>query len=155
MSSRHIARSIVMQCLYQWDIKDKPTAILPAIIQNTLDDFGKGMGENETYINNTIHGIIDHIDDIDTTITTYASNWPLEQITFVDRNILRVGIYEMKYNHDIPARVAINEAIEIAKNYGGPSSGKFVNGILGSLYNDLLSQGVIHEEHKNTETATI
>lgn len=151
MSSRHVARSIAMQCLYQWDIKEKPTGILPAIIENTLGEFSPDMSDNEPYIVETVNGVIDHIDEINDTISSYASNWPLEQITLVDRNILRVGIYEMKYNDKIPARVAINEAIEIAKTYGGPSSGKFVNGILGSLYNDLLQEGVITEEHKENK----
>jgi N utilization substance protein B len=68
------------------------------------------------------------------------TEWPLEQITIVDRNILRIGVYELIYNDDIPAKVAINEAIEIAKTFGSESSGKFVNGVLGAIYKDILKE---------------
>ena len=77
---------------------------------------------------------MDKLDEIDTEIEEYADNWPIDQMTLVDRNILRLGVYEMNHNEDIPPKVAINEAIELAKAYGGPSSGKFVNGILGAMY---------------------
>ncbi len=85
-----------------------------------------------------VEGVLKHQEEIDAYIIKYAPEWPLEQITTVDRNILRLGIYEMVFDIDIPARVAINEAIEIAKAYGGPSSSKFINGVLGSLYKDVL-----------------
>ncbi|MFA4831366.1 MAG: transcription antitermination factor NusB [Patescibacteria group bacterium] len=137
MSNRHLARSIVMQVLYQWDFKNKPTAALPAIIDQTLNEFGAGLIENKEYITNTVNAVIDHIEEIDKIISKYAPKWPIGQISLVDRNILRIGIFEMKFNNEIPAKVAINEAIEIAKTYGGSSSGRFVNGILGAIYNDL------------------
>lgn len=145
MSSRHLARSIAMQCLYQWDFKDRPSANLPAIIEHTIKEFGPDISDNEQYIHDTVNGIVDNIKDIDSIISQYASNWPIDQITLVDRNILRIGVFELKFNKDIPAKVAINEAIEIAKTYGGPSSGKFVNGILGSLYNVLSKSGEISD----------
>ncbi len=144
MSNRHLARSIVMQILYQWDFRDKPTAALPAIIEEQLREFGVGLEKDREYVTTTTNAVIDQIEEIDKVIVEYATNWPLDQIAIVDRNILRIGIYEMKFNDDIPAKVAINEAIEIAKTYGGPSSGKFVNGILGAIYKDL------NEEEKNT-----
>jgi N utilization substance protein B len=137
MSNRHLARSIVMQTLYQWDFKEKPTAAIPAIIEQNLQEFGSGLESEKEYIEETINGVIDHKEDIDAVIKKYAPNWPMEQIALVDRNILRIGIFELKFNDDIPAKVAINEAIEIAKTYGGPSSGKFVNGILGAIYKDM------------------
>ena len=140
MSSRHVARSIAMQCLYQWDLREKPSAAIEAIIKNTVEEFAGDISDNHEYINKTVQSVLDNIEEIDKTISSYASNWPLDQITFVDRNILRLGIYELKFNDEIPAKVAINEAIELAKTYGGPSSGKFVNGILGSLFNDLQAE---------------
>jgi len=123
-----------MQVLYQWDFKGKPTAALPAIIEQQMAEFGSGIEAEKEYITQTVDGIIEHLSDIDAYIASFATNWPLEQITLVDRNILRIGVYELKHNDQIPERVAINEAIEIAKTYGGPSSGKFVNGILGAMY---------------------
>ena len=86
----------------------------------------------------TVDGVINNLTEVDKTIAEYATNWPVEQLSLVDRNILRIGIFEMKFNKEIPPKVAINEAIEIAKNYGGPSSGKFVNGVLGAIYNDIM-----------------
>lgn len=137
MSNRHLARSIAMQCLYQWDFKDRPTAAIPAIIAQQLEEFGTGVESERAYIEETVDGVIDHVEEIDALIKQYATpNWPLDQIALVDRNILRIGIYELTINKTIPAKVAINEAIEIAKTYGGPSSGKFVNGILGAMYKD-------------------
>jgi len=85
-----------------------------------------------------VKGVKNNIGDIDRYITKYATEWPLDQITIVDRNILRIGTYELVFDKDIPEKVAINEAIEIAKAFGGESSGKFVNGVLGAIYNDLI-----------------
>ena len=140
MSNRHLARSIVMQALYQWDFKGKPTAAIPAIVEQTMDEFGIGLEDNKTYVEKTVDAVIDHIDEIDAIIEEYAPKWPLDQIAIVDRNILRIGIFEMRFTDEVPAKVAINEAIEIAKNYGGPASGKFVNGILRAIYNDMKSE---------------
>lgn len=137
MSARHLARSIVMQVLYQWDFKDQPTAALPAIIEQVVAEFGNGIEKEKEYITETVNAIVDHLPSIDAAITKYAPNWPLQQISIVDRNVLRIGLFELLHNDAIPAKVAINEAIEIAKSYGGPSSGKFVNGILGAIYKDL------------------
>jgi len=140
MSSRHIARSIAMQTLYQWDFKNKPTAVLPAIIENNIIEFGAGLEEDKEFVHEIVHGVIDHLEEIDEVIKKYSTNWPIDQISIVDRNILRIGVFELKFNENIPAKVAINEAIEIAKNYGGASSGKFVNGILGAIFNDFSQE---------------
>jgi transcription antitermination protein NusB len=137
MSNRHLARSIVMQSLYQWDFREKPTAGLPAIIDENLKEFGEGLEEDKQFVRDTVDNIIDKLDELDKIINQYSTNWPIDQISLVDRNILRIGVYELKFNDKIPSKVAINEAIELAKNYGGPSSGKFVNGILGAIYNEM------------------
>lgn len=84
-----------------------------------------------------VRGVIKNIDEIDSLITRFAPEWPLDQITIVDRNVLRLGTYELRYDSEIPAKVAINEAIELAKAFGGESSGKFVNGVLGAVYKDM------------------
>lgn len=138
MAKRHLAREIIMQSLYQWDFRERPTGILPAIIDQNVTEFGAGVEDTKDFIVKTIDGIIDNIEDIDALIAEYSTNWPTEQMALVDRNILRLGIYEMKHNAEIPPKVAINEAIELAKAYGGPTSGKFVNGILGAMYSKLF-----------------
>lgn len=137
MPNRHLARCIVMQTLYQWDFKGQPTAVLPAIIEQNLKEFGNGLEDEIEFIEKTVDGIIKNQKKIDEIIQKYASNWPLEKITLIDRNILRIGIYELKFNNEIPNKVAINEAIEIAKTYGGPTSGKFINGVLGAIYKEI------------------
>ncbi len=136
MSSRHVARSIAMQSLFEWDFNGQPTAGLPVIVEHNLVEFGSGLDDTE-FTRKTIGGVIENLAKIDKLIVSYAPEWPIEQITIIDRNILRIGVYELKFNKDIPPKVAINEAIELAKSYGGPSSGKFVNGVLGSMYKDL------------------
>jgi len=136
MSSRHLARSIAMQSLFEWDFRGQPTAALPAIINHNLEEFGPGLDEKE-FSKATIKGVVKNLSEIDELIAHYAPEWPIEQITIVDRNILRIGTFELKYNDEIPEKVAINEAIELAKSFGGPSSGKFVNGVLGAMYKDI------------------
>jgi transcription antitermination protein NusB len=137
MSNRHLARSIAMQSLYQWDFKGGPTAVLPAIVEQNLKEFGAGLEGDKQYVSDTVDGVIDNLEKIDKIISEYATNWPIAQITLVDRNTLRLGVYELNFNDEIPAKVAINEAIEVAKTYGGVASGKFVNGVLGAIYKDL------------------
>ncbi len=154
MSNRHLARSIVMQTLYQWDFRNKPSAALPAIIDELRDQFGTDLAENASYITKTADAIIANIEAVDARIADYASNWPIDQMALIDRNILRIGVYELYINKNIPSKVAINEAIELAKNYGGPSSGKFVNGILGAMYNDIKEEESSKKETKTEEKST-
>ena len=154
MSNRHLARSIVMQTLYQWDFRNKPSAALPAIIDELRDQFGKDLDENASYITKTADAIITNIETVDARIAEYASNWPIDQMALIDRNILRIGVYELYINKNIPSKVAINEAIELAKNYGGPSSGKFVNGILGAMYNDIKEEESKKEAPQTEEKST-
>lgn len=137
MSSRHLARSIALQTLFEWDFRGSPSAALPAILAHNLKEFGPGLEDTE-FSQKLIDGVIEHQAEIDTTITQYAPQWPIGQITIIDRNILRLGIFELKFEAGMPPKVAINEAIELAKGFGGPASGKFVNGVLGSMYKDTV-----------------
>ncbi len=137
MSNRHLARSIAMQTLFEWDFRGQPTDVLPVIIDRDLKEFGPGLDETE-FAKRIIADVYANIKEIDKIIVEYAPQWPLEQITIIDRNVLRIGIYELKFNKDVPPKVAINEAIELAKNFGGPSSGRFVNGVLGAIYKDMI-----------------
>ena len=136
MSNRHLARSIAMQALFEWDFKGQPGETLPLIMDRDLKEFGPGLDETE-FAKEIVEEVKKNITDIDTIITQYAPQWPIDQITIIDRNVLRIGIYELKFNNQVPPKVAINEAIELAKNFGGPSSGRFVNGVLGAIYKDL------------------
>lgn len=146
MSNRHLARTIAMQALFEWDFYGK-TSIEDAIekLQYNLEEFSPKFENDDEFVNKTVQGVLDNIEDIDGLISKYATDWPIEQITIVDRNILRIGAYELKYNQDIPSKVAINEAIEIAKKFGGESSGKFVNGVLGAIFKELQEQGIVKD----------
>ncbi len=150
MSKRHLARSIIMQSLYQWDFKGKPSAIVPAIIQQNMLEFGAGIEDTRDYVSETVDGVLEHCPEIDALITKYAPKWPIDDMSLVDRNILRLGVYELYFTQSIPPKVAINEAIELAKSFGGPSSGKFVNGILGAMYNDLPKEESKPEPQEKT-----
>lgn len=138
MAYRHLLRSIAMQTLYEWDFKGKDNALLPRIIDRNLKEFAPGIND-PVFIDTLVKGVVNHLDHVDKIITICAPEWPIEQITIVDRNILRLGIYELLFgNHEeVPPRVAINESIELAKTFGGPSSGKFVNGVLGTIYKEM------------------
>ncbi len=137
MATRHLIRSIVLQSLYEWDFYNKKTD-LTAIMQRNLEEFGPGIDEPE-FAWRLLKGIIDHLPQIDELIKTYASEWPIDQIAIVDRNILRIGLYELLYanKEEVPPKVAINEAIEVAKNYSGQNSPRFINGVLGTVYKEL------------------
>jgi transcription antitermination protein NusB len=139
MSSRHVARTIAMQTLFEWDFRGQDHDRLPSILEHNLGEFGEGLTEKDFTVS-LINGVIASMKKIDKIITEYATDWPIEQITVVDRNILRLGIYELVFSKDVPPKVAINEAIELAKGYGGPASGKFVNGVLGAIYKNMAPE---------------
>ncbi len=150
MSNRHLARTIALQTLYQWDFNNKHIdQDLPDCIKRNIKEFAPQF-DDKGFIDNLVQGVIDKQNEIDGLITRYAPEWPIEQITMVDRNVLRIGIYEMKYDNDIPEKVAINEAIELAKTFGGESSGKFVNGVLGTIYKEMV--GTQDSKDKSKET---
>ncbi len=137
MATRHLVRSIILQSLYEWDFYERKND-LKKIVERNLNEFGPGIDEPE-FAWKIINGLTEHINDIDAIITKAAPDWPLERIAIVDRNALRIGLYELLYAdpNEVPPKVAINEAIEVAKNYGGPNSGKFINGVLGTVYKEL------------------
>ncbi|MFA6919097.1 MAG: transcription antitermination factor NusB [Patescibacteria group bacterium] len=152
MSNRHLARTIAVQSLYQWDFNGQKDDIGEVYKQNKLEfapEFDDG-----GFIEHLACGVTDHIQEIDGLITKFAPEWPLDQITIVDRNVLRIGTFELKYDDNIPAKVAINEAIELAKTFGGESSGKFVNGVLGAVYKEMGEKEIdkkMAEENEATE----
>ncbi|MFA6909305.1 MAG: transcription antitermination factor NusB [Patescibacteria group bacterium] len=156
MSNRHLARTIAMQSLYEWDFNQLDTPTAHNLIKRNLKDFAPDFDDNG-FSERLVKGVIIHLDEINNLIRTYAPEWPLEQITIVDRNILRIGIFELRYSEgEIPPKVAINEAIELAKTFGGESSGKFVNGVLGTIYKEMIEKGeaIITEEKKGQGTGT-
>lgn len=137
MANRHLSRSIALQSLFSWDFRGQPN-ILKEIVTQTITEFAPGLDDTD-FIYDLVFGVEKHKTEIDQLIVASAPEWPLEQITNVDRNVLRLGIYELQFANadDVPPKVAINEAIELAKTFGGASSGKFVNGVLGTIYKQM------------------
>ncbi len=152
MSNRHLSRSIALQSLYQYDFLDFPDERLEEIIAFNRQEFAPKFND-EGFVNQLVRGVVEHRPQIDEFINQFAPDWPIETITLIDRNILRQGIYELKFAENIPAKVAINEAIELAKGFGGLSSGRFVNGVLGAIYKDMVVKGEIKAVDKQ-ETKT-
>lgn len=146
MASRQLARSIVLQSLYEWDFYNQKTDLV-AIVERNLAEFGPGLDEIE-FIWRIVKGVIEHQKEIDALIHEVAPEWPVDQVALVDRNALRIGFYELLYadKKEVPSAVAINEAIEIAKNFGGPNSGKFINGVLGTVYKKMKQEGKLGDE---------
>src|SRR3989338_4697104 len=138
MASRHLSRSIAMQSLYEWDFKGRKEQLLEVIIDNAITEFAAGV-KNVDFIKKLVTGTISKITEIDSVIEKAAPQWPIEQIAMVDRAILRLGIYELLFgNYDeVPPKVAINESIELAKTFGGETSARFVNGVLGTIYREM------------------
>jgi len=150
MASRHLTRSIVMQSFFEWDFGE--TRDLTAILERNLAEFGPGLEEHNFAFELTA-GIIKNLTQIDNVISAAAPQWPLDQISIIDRNILRLGLYELLYEDKeaVPPKVAINEAIELAKNFGGESSGKFVNGVLGTIYNQINDKAPKSSEQNHSD----
>ena len=134
MSNRHLARTIALQTLFAWDFNGRKDGDIERLITDNFSNFAPNFDDGG-FVKDLVVGVRNNLSVIDKHIIKYATEWPLDQITTIDRNILRLGIYELIYTA-IPPRVAINEAIEVAKSFGGDASGKFVNGVLGALYND-------------------
>ncbi len=140
MSNRHLARTLAMQVLYQWDFNGQKSETVPGILAYQLKEFAPEF-DDHGFIEELLDGVRKHQDEIDGMIVKYAPEWPLEAITLVDKNILRLAIAELVWSETVPSKVAINEAIEVAKSFGGESSGRFVNGVLGAIYRDRVESG--------------
>jgi len=138
MASRHLCRQITLQSLYEWDFYEKKKD-LEKIVEKNVKEFGFDLDESKIgFIWELVTGVIKHLKEIDEIIKKTAPHWPMDQMPIVDRNVLRLGIYELLFGDKkaVPPKVAINEAIELAKGFSGESSGKFVNGVLGTVFRE-------------------
>ena len=142
MASRHLSRSVAMQSLYEWDFKGSKQEELVGIVERNIKEFASSV-DDPTFIVQLVQGVVKNIEKINEIIEKAAPQWPLSQIAIIDRNVLRIGLYELLFGSrdEVPPKVAINEAIELAKSFGGDSSGKFVNGVLGTVYREIGEPG--------------
>ncbi|HPI67004.1 MAG TPA: transcription antitermination factor NusB [bacterium] len=150
MSNRHLSRTVAMQTLYEWDFNHRSQK-LSDLIENNIKEYAAGL-EDVEFIRNLVRGITKNLAQIDEKVGQYATEWPLEKTTFIDRNILRLAIYEMCWVKEVPPKVIINEAIEMAKTFSGSAAGKFINGVLGAIYSkerggDKIDEGKVREEN--------
>jgi transcription antitermination protein NusB len=149
MASRHLSRSIAMQSLYEWDFYSQKKDSLEKITERNIAEFGPGL-EDINFVWELVNGVVKHIEDLDKIIEKAAPEWPILQIPIVDRNVLRIGLFELLYSDkkEVPPKVAINEAIELAKTFGGESSGKFINGVLGTIFKEIEPSAAPAPEEK-------
>jgi len=129
--ARRKARILALQALYEINSTDHKTV---ETINSLLTDSGL-LGGNEEFMRELVTGVLDNMEQIDSYIKRFAPAWPIEQISIIDRNILRLAIFEILIDNRVPIKVAINEAIELAKTFGSNSSSKFINGVLGAISN--------------------
>jgi transcription antitermination protein NusB len=142
MANRHLSRSIVLQTLFEWDFNSyKTNESIDALLRN-IAEFADNSADLE-FMKSLTTGVIAKVDDLNTIINKAAPEWPIDKISTVDRNVLRMGLYELLFSDrgEVPPKVAINEAIELAKSFGGENSGKFVNGVLGAVYKEIGEPG--------------
>ncbi|MDD3491480.1 MAG: transcription antitermination factor NusB [Candidatus Pacebacteria bacterium] len=138
MGSRHLSRSIVLQTLYEWDFWKREKKDVQKIFERNLESLSSGLID-KLYPQKLLEGILGNWDKLNKLIVSGAPEWPLNQINIIDRNILRIGIFELLFSDakEVPPKVAINEAVELAKTFGGDSSRRFVNGVLGTIFREM------------------
>lgn len=140
MSNRHLARTIALQVLYQWDFHGYDASRISEWEKYVLSEFAPEFND-EGFAGELVAGVIEHREKIDAMISEFAPEWPIETITIIDRNVLRLGVFELRFLDNVPSKVALNEEIELAKGFGGEASGRFVNGVLGAVYKDMVAHG--------------
>ncbi len=142
MANRHLSRSIVLQTLFEWDFNQLKTNEVQEVLLRNISEFADNSADID-FMKNLISGVTAKVEDLNTIINKAAPEWPIDKISTVDRNVLRIGLYELLFasRDEVPPKVAINEAIELAKTFGGENSGKFVNGVLGAVYKEIGEPG--------------
>ncbi len=142
MANRHLSRSIVLQTLFEWDFNGRNPSGVEEVIARNVAEFAPGLNDN-TFIETLLKNVLAKQPELDRIIEKAAPAWPIDRISVVDRNVLRIGLCELLFGDrgEVPPKVAINEAIELAKTFGGENSGKFVNGVLGAVYKEIGEPG--------------
>ena len=156
-SNRHLGRIITLQSVYEYEFREKAgdtEADLDNIIAKNIAPYSKALGDTE-FVYALTHGVVEHATELDEFLKPIAPEWPISEIAAVDRNTLRIGLYELKYNNTtVPPKVAINEAVELAKAFGSDSSSRFVNGVLGTAYKQLGLEELEKEDYSKNEQPT-
>lgn len=153
-SNRHLGRIITLQSLYEYECRTKagdPEAEINSIVAKNIEPYSKSLGDTE-FVYMLTKNVANNFKSLDQALRPLAPEWPIESIAAIDRNILRIGLYELTKNNDsVPPKVAINEAVELAKSFGSDNSSKFVNGVLGTAYKQ-LGEDLNNENEGNNES---
>ena len=140
-SNRHLGRIVALQTLYEYEFRvdSEDTSVdIKQILKRNLDRYETAIDDTK-FVETLVAGVLEHQVALDNQLRPIAPDWPIEQIARVDRNILRIGVYELLHQAAIvPPKVVINEAVELAKAFGSDNSSKFVNGVLGTAYRTLI-----------------
>lgn len=147
-SNRHLGRIVALQTLYEQDFRREAndvTFVLTEVLKRNITRYESTVDDTE-FIQKLVTGISEHEAELDLKLAPLAPEWPIEQIARMDRVILRIGLYELLYEHDVPPKVVINEAVELAKAFGGDNSSKFINGVLGTALKQNSDEDVVEEE---------
>ena len=154
-SNRRLCRIITLQSLYELEFRKKAgdaTVDLDKIIAKNIEPYADALGDTE-FVYNLTHGVESEIKELDEFLTPLAPEWPISEIAAIDRNVLRMGVYELKNSGEaVPPKVAINEAVELAKAFGADNSSKFVNGVLGTAFRELGLEDTTKETENNDES---
>ncbi|MEY2664898.1 MAG: hypothetical protein RLZZ480_3 [Candidatus Parcubacteria bacterium] len=142
MANRHLSRSIVLQSLFEWDLNTLDKKDVGEVLERNVAEFAPNKTDMP-FMTKLLDGVMAKQPELDLVIEKAAPEWPIDRISPVDRNILRLGLYELLFadRKEVPAKVAINEAIELAKQFGGENSSRFVNGVLGAVYKEIGEPG--------------
>jgi N utilization substance protein B len=140
-SNRHLGRIVALQTLYEYEFRvqsDDTSVEISEILQRNLARYEEAIDDTK-FVENLVQGVLKEQTNLDETIQPIAPDWPIDQVARIDRNVLRIGVYELLHSAEIvPPKVAINEAVELAKAFGSDNSSKFVNGVLGTAYRTLV-----------------
>lgn len=142
MANRHLSRSIVLQTLFEWDLNNVEKSGVDDVLNRNVEEFAPNKTDTP-FMKRLLDGVLQKQSELDLVIEKAAPEWPIDRISPIDRNILRIGLFELLFSprEEVPAKVAINEAIELAKQFGGEHSSRFVNGVLGAVYKEIGEPG--------------
>ena len=150
-SNRHLGRIISLQSLYEYEFREKAgdtEADLDTIISKNIEPYDKALGDTE-FVYDLTHGVAERFDELDKELKPLAPEWPISSIAAIDRNVLRMGLYELKFCGDkVPPKVAINEAVELAKAFGSDNSSRFINGVLGTAFRQIDPEAATKEKNE-------
>ena len=152
-SNRHLGRIISLQSLYEYEFREKAgdtEADLDAIIAKNIEPYEKALGDTE-FVYSLTHGVAERFDELDKDLKPLAPEWPISSIAAIDRNVLRMGLYELKFCGDkVPPKVAINEAVELAKAFGSDNSSRFINGVLGTAFRQIDPEAAKRDKNEQS-----